>query len=195
MESNNNSKVAAIVGVIVVVLLGAGLWAWNMNNEDSDTQDATDSAQTDADNNEVAVNRDIIVIAGETSSLSTLVTAVQAADLVDTLKGDGPFTVFAPTNEAFAALPDGTLDDLLLPENKDQLTDVLTYHVVSGKVMSSDLSDGQVIETLQGGELTVEIMDGVVSLVDAGGNKAVVSSADVETSNGVVHVIDAVVLP
>lgn len=194
MESNNNSKVAAIVGVIVVVLLGVGIWAWSMNNEDDTTTDnTTDSAQAPAD--DAAAQQDIVALASETSDLSTLVTAVQAADLVETLQGDGPFTVFAPTNAAFDKLPDGTLDDLLLPENQDQLVDVLTYHVVSGKVMSSDLSDGQVVDTLQGGQLTVEITDGMVYLVDAGGNKAQVTTPDVEASNGVVHIIDTVVLP
>lgn len=195
MENNqNNSKVAAIVGVIVVVLLGVGIWVWSMNNEDDTTTDnTTDSAQAPAD--DAATQQDIVALASETSDLSTLVTAVQAADLVETLQGEGPFTVFAPTNAAFDKLPDGTLDDLLLPENKDQLTNVLTYHVVSGKVMSSDLSDGQVVETLQGGQLTVEITDGMVFLVDASGNKAEVTTPDVEASNGVVHIIDSVVLP
>jgi len=121
---------------------------------------------------------------------TTLVAAVTAADLVGTLSGDGPFTVFAPTNAAFDALPAGTVDTLLKPENKDQLTGVLTYHVVAGNVMSGDLSDGQVVTTLNGQTLTVSIKDGVVMI-----NGAKVVAADLAGTNGVVHVVEAVLLP
>ena len=110
-------------------------------------------------------------------------------DIVETLKGDGPFTVFAPTDEAFAALPEGTVETLLLPENKDQLIAILTYHVVSGKVMSGDLSDGMTAATVQGGNITIGTTDGVTV------NGANVTAADIEASNGVIHVIDAVILP
>src|SRR6056297_1330551 len=133
--------------------------------------------------------KDIVDIAAGNDDFSTLVAAVKAADLVDTLKGDGPFTVFAPTNAAFAALPEGTVESLLKPENKDQLTAILTYHVVPGKVMSSDLSDGMMATTVQGGDLTVDLSDGVMI------NGANVVTADIEASNGVIHVIDAVILP
>ena len=132
---------------------------------------------------------DIVDIAAGNESFSTLVAALKAADLVETLKGDGPFTVFAPTNEAFAALPEGTVEDLLKPENKDQLTAVLTYHVVPGKVMSGDLSDGMMAKTVQGGEVTIGTEGGVT--VDG----ANVVQADIEASNGVIHVIDGVILP
>lgn len=133
--------------------------------------------------------KDIVDLAVETEILSTLVAAVQAGELVETLKGDGPFTVFAPTNDAFAALPEGTLDNLLLPENKDQLVAILTYHVVPGKVMSTDLSDGMTAETANGASVTITTADG------AKVNGASVVSADIEAANGVVHVIDAVILP
>jgi len=132
----------------------------------------------------------VVDIAVGSPDHTTLVAAVQAAGLVETLSGDGPFTVFAPTNAAFAALPEGTVDTLLLPENKDQLTGVLTYHVVAGNVMSGDLSDGQVVTTLNGQTLTVSIKDGVVMI-----NGAKVVAADLAGTNGVVHVIDAVLLP
>jgi len=105
------------------------------------------------------------------------------------LKGEGPFTVFAPTNDAFAALPEGTVEMLLEPENKDQLTAILTYHVVPGKVMSGDLSDGMMATTVQGGDVTIGTEGGVT--VDG----ANVVDADIEASNGVIHVIDAVVMP
>jgi uncharacterized surface protein with fasciclin (FAS1) repeats len=115
--------------------------------------------------------------------------AVQAAGLVDTLKGTGPFTVFAPTDEAFAKLPAGTVDDLLKPENKDKLVAVLTYHVVPGKVMSTDLSEGLKAATVNGAEVTITLDGG------ANVNGAVISTADIEASNGVIHVIDSVILP
>lgn len=133
--------------------------------------------------------KDIVDIAAGNESFSTLVAAVQAADLVDTLKGEGPFTVFAPTDDAFAALPAGTVEDLLKPENKDKLTAVLTYHVVPGKVMSGDLSDGMTATTVQGSDVTIGTTDGVT--VDG----AKVVQADIEASNGVIHVIDSVILP
>jgi len=134
--------------------------------------------------------QDIVDTAVSAGSFNTLVAAVQAAGLVETLKGDGPFTVFAPTDEAFAALPAGTVENLLKPENRDQLVAVLTYHVVPGKIMSSDIA-GQTAEvaSVQGSTLSVDATDGVK--VD----NANVISADIETDNGVIHVIDAVVLP
>jgi uncharacterized surface protein with fasciclin (FAS1) repeats len=137
----------------------------------------------------------IVDIAAGNESFSTLVAAVQAAELVETLSGEGPFTVFAPTDDAFAALPEGTVDTLLLPENKDQLTAVLTYHVVAGKVMAADLSDGQEVETVQGEILTVNIDGDSVTLTDATGNTVNVVDTDIEADNGVIHVIDGVVLP
>ena len=133
---------------------------------------------------------DIVDTAVSAGQFETLVTAVKAAGLVETLKGDGPFTVFAPTDEAFAKLPAGTVQDLLKPENKAQLVAVLTYHVVPGKIMSSDIAGKMVeVKTVQGGELSVNATKGV--MVD----NAQVISADIETSNGVIHVIDTVVLP
>ena len=145
----------------------------------------TDNTTSDEHN-----HHNIVEVASETDNLSTLVAAVQAAELVETLSGEGPFTVFAPTNEAFEALPDGTLESLLEPENRDMLVDILTYHVVSGEVMSGDLSDGMMPETVQGSQISVSISDGNVSINDAN-----VVAADVEASNGVVHVIDSVIMP
>ncbi len=132
----------------------------------------------------------VVDIAAGSPDHSTLVAAVSAAGLAETLSGDGPFTVFAPTNAAFEALPAGTVDNLLQPENKDQLTGILTYHVVSGNVMAADLTDGQKVTTLNGQELTVSIQDGKVMI-----NGANVTAADLDGSNGVVHVIDSVLMP
>jgi uncharacterized surface protein with fasciclin (FAS1) repeats len=136
-----------------------------------------------------AQTADIVDTAVGAGSFTTLVAAVQAAGLVETLKGPGPFTVFAPTDAAFAALPAGTVENLLKPENKEQLVSILTYHVVPGKVMSTDLSEGLKAATVQGQEITITL-DGGAKV-----NGAVISTADIETSNGVIHVIDSVILP
>jgi len=136
-----------------------------------------------------AQEMDIVDTAVEAGSFTTLAAALEAAGLVETLKGEGPFTVFAPTDEAFAALPEGTVDSLLLPENQDQLVSILTYHVVPGEVMSGDLSDGMTAETVNGQEVTISVGDSV--MVDG----ATVVTPDIEASNGVIHVIDQVILP
>jgi len=134
---------------------------------------------------------DIVDTAVSAGQFQTLVAAVKAAGLVDTLKGDGPFTVFAPTDEAFAKLPAGTVENLLKPENKDQLVAILTYHVVPGKVMSADLANKQLqAKTVEGQMLDINALNGGVTV-----DNAKVIQADIETSNGVIHVIDTVVLP
>ncbi len=138
----------------------------------------------------IAMNdeKTIVETAVEAGSFTTLVAAVEAAGLVETLSGEGPFTVFAPTDEAFAALPEGTVEGLL--ENPEALASILTYHVVAGSVMSGDLSDGMMATTVNGSDITISIADGVVMI-----NDATVAAADIETSNGVIHVIDSVILP
>lgn len=133
---------------------------------------------------------DIVDTAVSAGSFNTLVAAVQAAGLVDTLKGEGPFTVFAPTDEAFAALPEGTVETLLKPENKDQLISILTYHVVPAKVMSGEIAGKRTkVLTVQGDRLSVNGKNGVKV------NDAKVIQADIEASNGVIHVVDAVIIP
>lgn len=133
---------------------------------------------------------DIVDTAVSAGDFNTLVAAVKAAGLVETLKGDGPFTVFAPTDDAFAKLPDGTIENLLKPENKEQLVAILTYHVVPGKIMSADIAGKKAdVKTVQGSELAVDATDGVKI------DNASVTTADIETSNGVIHVIDTVVIP
>jgi uncharacterized surface protein with fasciclin (FAS1) repeats len=146
--------------------------------------------------------RDIVDTAASAADFSTLVAAVKAAGLVDTLKSKGPFTVFAPTNAAFAKLPAGTVDTLLKPENKGTLTSILTYHVVPGKLMAADViaaikaGGGKAeVTTVQGGKLTASMMGNMVMLRDAKGGMSHVRTADLGTSNGVIHVIDTVVMP
>ncbi len=132
---------------------------------------------------------DIVDTAAEAGSFSTLVAAVKAAGLVEALKGDGPFTVFAPSDEAFAKLPEGTVQSLLLPENKKQLTALLTYHVVSGKILSADVKAGRVA-TLEGSELRISMKKGEL-MVD----NAKIVATDITATNGVIHVIDEVIMP
>ncbi len=139
---------------------------------------------------EKSAESDIVDTAVSAGQFATLAAALQAADLVNTLKGDGPFTVFAPTDAAFAKLPSGTVENLLKPENKDQLVAVLTYHVVPGKVMAADVVKLDKAKTVNGEDVAITVKDGVVKVDDAS-----VVSADVGASNGVIHVIDTVILP
>ena len=132
----------------------------------------------------------IVETAVSNGSFNTLVAAVKAAGLVETLSGTGPFTVFAPVDAAFAALPAGTVDTLVKPESKETLTGILTYHVVAGKVMSSDLTDGMTATTVNGQTLTIHLTDGKVMV-----NGAEVIIADVDTDNGVIHAINSVLMP
>jgi len=137
-----------------------------------------------------AAEKDIVDTAVEAGQFQTLAAALEAADLVDTLKGEGPFTVFAPTDEAFAKLPSGTVETLLKEENKDQLTAILTYHVVPGKVMSQDVAGIDEARTVNGKMIDVEVDGSAVKV-----NDATVTQADIAAANGVIHVIDTVILP
>ncbi len=133
---------------------------------------------------------DIVDTAVAAGQFNTLAAALDAGDLITTLKGDGPFTVFAPTDEAFAKLPEGTVASLLEPENRDQLVAILTYHVVAGEVMAKDVVNLSEATTVNGADVAIKVMDGKVHI-----NNATVVAADVATSNGVIHVIDTVLLP
>lgn len=211
-----------IIGGVAVILLGGALYLGSqgtpapadvtiterdaMNNElnEMDTEANTEQSAvepmespettnevSDPMDNEAAARADIVATAAETESLSTLVTAVTAAEMASTLQGEGPFTVFAPTNAAFDALPAGTLDTLLMSENQADLRAVLAYHVVPGAYTAADLTSGMTLETVSGQTITVTTSEGGVTLNDS----ATVATADVMTSNGVVHIIDAVLLP
>ncbi|MBT2557162.1 fasciclin domain-containing protein [Hymenobacter sp. ISL-91] len=143
----------------------------------------------------MTADKDIVDNAVNSSDHTTLVAAVKAADLVNTLKSDGPFTVFAPTNAAFDKLPAGTVNTLVMPENKATLTTILTYHVVPGRLLAADLKDGQTLTTVQGETLMVHRTGNMVMLHDAKGGKATVTVADAVSKNGVTHVIDTVLMP
>lgn len=175
----------------VAVAAALTLAACSSSSDDTAASPAASESAAAAESpmaSEAPMAGDIIEVASTTDGFATLTAAVTAAGLVETLQGEGPFTVFAPTDEAFAALPAGVLDALLLPENKDALTKILTYHVVAGKVMAADVTDGDV-PTVEGQTVTLSTADGVTV------NGAKVIQADVETSNGVIHAIDAVILP
>lgn len=171
---------SGIAPAALVVLLGTAACV----------QDRTVEVEAAAAAEAMAPQMDIVDTAVAAGDFTTLVAAVQAAGLVDTLRSDGPFTVFAPTDDAFAALPEGTVEALLLPENRDTLIAILTYHVVPAEIMSADIA-GQTatVATVQGGTLAVDATSGVMI------NEANVITADVDASNGVIHVIDAVLLP
>ncbi len=171
-------KVIALAMVAVISLSACG----------SDSSDAVDTTVAEAEAPAEAVAGDIVAVASGTEGFSTLVAAVTAAGLVETLQGAGPFTVFAPNDAAFAALPAGLLDKLLLPENLAVLTSILTYHVVSGKIMSTDVMAGDA-PSVEGSTIALGTTDGVQV------NDATVIAADVEASNGVIHVIDKVLVP
>lgn len=194
-------KKTFLTAFVAVAIVGLTLTACNSNktaqeNADSMAMDST-SMQDSMMEEGVMVggammvpSNNVVENAIASADHTTLVAAVKAAGLVETLSGTGPFTVFAPTNDAFAALPAGTVDNLLKPENKADLSGVLTYHVVAGAVKAADLTDGMELTTVQGGKLKVSIKDGTVMI-----NGAKVTVADAISSNGVTHVIDAVLLP
>ena len=143
-----------------------------------------------AGNYDTKAKSDIVDTAVAAGQFNTLAAALKAADLVSTLKSDGPFTVFAPTDEAFSKLPAGTVETLLKPENRDQLVAILTYHVVPGKVMAKDVVNISEATTVNGSDIAIKVKDGNVQI-----NEATVVAADVDASNGVIHVIDTVILP
>ncbi|NNC62687.1 MAG: fasciclin domain-containing protein [Eudoraea sp.] len=172
--------------------------------EKDNTEEAVEMASTEMETSaeEPMVTETIVGVASGNENFSTLVAAVQAADLVGTLSSDGPFTVFAPTNDSFAKLPEGTVESLLQPENKAALINLLTYHVVAGEfsaaavVEAINSNDGSfVAETVQGDKITLTLDGENVKLIDAQGNTSMVIMADVPASNGVIHAIDAVVMP
>jgi uncharacterized surface protein with fasciclin (FAS1) repeats len=186
-----------IIGTVAVGVLALGAAACGDDDGAAPEEPSTATAESPAESGTSAPESPatVVDVAASNDDFSTLVTAVDSAGLAETLSGDGPFTVFAPVNDAFAALPPGTLDSLLLPENQDQLAAVLTYHVVPQEAMSDDLSDGMTVTTVQGQPLTVGVTDAGVTLTDATGNTVSVVQADIEAGNGVVHIIDGVLIP
>ena len=180
-----NIKIAA-AGFAVASLALVGCSSTESTSESTPSPAATSAEASPTATAEAGT---IVEVASGNPDFSTLVAAVSAAGLAETLGAEGPYTVFAPTNEAFEALPAGLLDELLKPKNKEVLTQILTYHVVAGEVMSTDIEPGDV-PTVEGEDLTIAVTDGTVTV-----NGATVEAADVEASNGVIHVIDEVLVP
>lgn len=192
MKTNN----ALLVIILLVIAVGTIIW---IKSDTTGDEAMMDNSKSMMNENEEGVlvggammirSRDIVDNAVLASNVTTVVAAVKAAGLVDTLKSAGPFTVFAPDNAAFAKLPAGTVDTLLKPENKATLVTILTYHVVSGRYTSADLKDGMMLKTVQGQELKVTVKDGKIWI-----NDAMVETADIISSNGVTFVIDTVLMP
>ena len=187
-------RIIAAAAIIGLGIAAAGCTSAPMATSAAPAPASSSAASSTPTISASAAEMDIVDTAVAAGSFGTLATALTEAGLVETLKGEGPFTVFAPTDEAFAALPDGALDKLVA--DKKALTGVLTYHVISGEVMASQVTgmNGQKVKTVQGGEITIKVADGKVSLTDAG-NTVNVIQTDVTASNGVIHVIDGVLMP
>ena len=190
-------RILPLAAVLAIALTTAAC-----GNDDTETSAVAAPATTSAtatpspSPSESMAGSDIVDTAVAAGDFTTLAAALEAAGLVETLKGEGPFTVFAPTDAAFAKLPAGTVE-ALLKDPKGDLTQILTYHVVPGKVLAADVVklDGQKVTTVQGGDLTVGVDGDKVSLTDAAGNTVNVTATDIEASNGVIHVIDGVLMP
>lgn len=183
-------------GLLALGLLTAAACGDDGDGDSTASEQSGDEA-TAATESDAMAEADVVDTAVEAGDFGTLVTAVQAAGLEETLRGEGPYTVFAPTDAAFGALPAGTVDTLLADPEGD-LSNILTYHVVPGEVLAEDVAglDGQPVTTVNGATFTVEVGDdGSVSLTDAAGNQVAVTQTDVEASNGVIHVVDAVLMP
>lgn len=186
----------------ICAFLVVGVLAASCEKKEAVTTDMTDSSAAPMDTAVVVATPNIVEVASGNADFSTLVAAVKAAGLVETLSGDGPFTVFAPTNAAFDKLPAGTVDGLLKPESLDKLKSVLTYHVVAGKFDAAAVIDAinknngkYTVTTVQGGNIDLSLKGDKVMLTDANGGTAEVVMADVPASNGVIHAIDTVVMP
>lgn len=214
-EEKNNKNTMIAVAAVVALLIGGGIGYTAGNNKSSSTGDSsmsknysssTDTMKMNGGSDGVTVGgakmvttKDIVDNAANAKNVTTVVAAVKAAGLVDTLKGVGPFTVFAPNNGAFAALPAGMVDTLLKPESKPALVNILTYHVVSGTYTSADLramaAKGEKLTTVQGEMLTPVSENNELMIQDAKGNKVSVETADIISTNGVTHVIKSVLMP
>ena len=191
MRLTKKPRLAATIAVAAIAGLALGACS---SSSDAATTPTTTTTTADSSMSTAPADKTIVEIAAGNPDFSTLVTAVKAAGLADKLSGPGPFTLFAPTNEAFAQLPAGTVDTLLKPANQQQLASILAYHVLPALVMAKDVKPGTV-ETVNGASFTVAVEDGSVILTDGQGNEAKVMTTDIVASNGVIHVIDAVLLP
>jgi uncharacterized surface protein with fasciclin (FAS1) repeats len=195
----NLAKKISAFALVAITMTSCGEKKTDATTDVTSTEDTT---QVVTDTTKVEKATTIVDVAAGNPDFSTLVAAVKAAGLVETLSGDGPFTVFAPTNAAFEKLPAGTVDGLLKPENVEKLKGLLTYHVVAGKFDAATVTDAitkgkgkYTVTTVQGGKIDLSLKDGKVVLTDANGKASTVAIADVAASNGIIHAIDSVVMP
>ncbi len=207
METQDNKMTIIAVSAIVALLIGGGIgFSLGHTTKESDKKSTMTAQKMDSSSDGVTVggakmvrSLDIVDNAANAGNVTTVVAAVKAAGLVNTLKGDGPFTVFGPNNDAFAKLPAGTVDTLLKPENKDILAKILTYHVVPGTYTSADLrvmaAKGETLTTVEGEQLTPVTENNMLAIKDAKNGVAEIEAADIISSNGVTHVIKSVLMP
>jgi uncharacterized surface protein with fasciclin (FAS1) repeats len=183
------SKKKIIVFLVILIIAGFGTWYF-MNNRQKEEPTQTQTVDVSSQS-----SKNLSEIISATDEYSTFNDSLTASGLVETLQGAGPFTVLAPNDKAFEKLPEETLNNLLLPENVELLKGLINYHIIASKLMSSDLTDGQRIPTVNGSELTVRLSDGNVSFIDSKGSTSLVVSANIEGSNGVIHELDSVLIP
>jgi uncharacterized surface protein with fasciclin (FAS1) repeats len=181
------------IAIVAILIIIGGVSAYFLLN--GGKEEASQPTQQQSAAPQSSGTKDITVVIADTNSLSTLSSALQTAALDQTLQEVGPYTVLAPTDKAFENLPEGTLASLLKPDSAKQLTSILTYHVIPGKLLISQLTNGQKLKTVNGQEVIVEISEGATIFIDAKGAKAVVEKANIQATNGVVHTVNAVLLP
>lgn len=180
-----------IIAILIITAGAAAYWFFIGPGATKDQADQTTVSEAD----KPASDKDIATVIESTGGLSSFKNALVAAGLTETLKGVGPYTVIAPSNVAFNAMPSGSMERFLKPENLAQLLSIMNYHIVSGEVLTSQLVSGQKLKTVNGQEVVAELADSNVYFIDAKGNKALVTKSDVKTKNGVIHIVDAVLLP
>lgn len=190
---NKKIIILAVIALLIIAVSAFSYWFFVLNN--SDNTSANEVQNTESQASKPASNKDISELIADTSNLSTFNTILTSTGVVATLKGDGPYTVFAPTNSAFNALPSGTLERLQKTENNGQLTNIAKYHVAAGSLLASQLTNGQKIKTTSDQEVVVSLADSNVYIIDAKGGKALVTKSDIKAKNGVIQTIDAVLLP
>lgn len=190
---NRKTIILAIVALVIIGVSAFTVWFFMLNS--SDGSGSKDTQNTESQANKPASTKDITELISSTGNLSTLNDILQSTGVSTILKGEGPFTVFAPTNAAFTALPSGTLERLQKPENNSQLSAITKYHVAAGSLLASQLTNGQKVKTLNDQEVVVSLVDKNVYIIDAKGGKALVTKSDIKAKNGVIQTVDAVLLP
>lgn len=190
---NRKTIILVIIALLIICVSAFTFWFFVLNSSDDSINKETQNTESQA--SKPASTKDITELISDTGNLSTFSDILKSTGVAATLKGDGPFTVFAPTNAAFNALPSGTLERLQKPENNSQLSAITKYHVAAGSLLASQLTNGQKIKTLNDQEVVVSLVDKNVYIIDAKGGKALVTKSDIKAKNGVIQTIDAVLLP